>query len=351
MRSVDGLATVTIALSLEEFHRLASRADELADRLRSARFVYERCVQVQPSAGSTYALEQCARRGQALENLAVKLRALGEQYRGGESLFVTALGRLVLGLTPLAVVFTWLGTTAGVLPTGRFTLTSGEVTECVPPNGFAQLLERIPQQSNQVRIESFLEQGQRRFVVYIAGTADFEPHVSRNPWDMTSNLQALSDVAMADSEAAVRRAMLQAGIDAASPVVIVGHSQGGLIASRIAASGDFNVTDAVVAGSPSHRVSIPDRVRVTAFEHTEDLIPALSGPVLSGVTAGALMVRQRAPELGPGVKLPAHDLRGYVATARETDASADPVVSSRRRAVTGHPTTCEGTEYQSMRAR
>jgi hypothetical protein len=342
---------VTITISLEEFHRLASRADDLADRLRSARFEFERFAQVRPSTGAAHALEQCARQGQSLESLAVKLRALAEQYHGGESLVVTALGRLVLGLTPLAVVFTWLGTTAGVLPSGRVTLTSGEVTACVPPIGFAQLLERIPQESNQVRIESFLEQGQRRFIVYIAGTADFEPHVSRNPWDMTSNLQALSDVAMADSEAAVRQAMRQAGIDSATPVVLVGHSQGGLIASRIAASGDFNVTDAVLAGSPSHRVSIPDRVRVTAFEHSEDLIPALSGPVLSGVTAGALMVRQRAPELGRGVNLPAHDLRGYVATARETDASTNPVVSSRREAVTRHPTTCEGREYQSARAR
>jgi hypothetical protein len=342
---------VTITVSLQEFHRLAGRADELADRLRSATFLYERFVHVQPSAEVAHALEQCARRGRSLENLAVTLRALAEQYRGGESIFVTALGRLVLGLTPLAVIFTWLGTTAGVLPEGRFTLRSGESSECVPPNGFAQLLERIPQESNQVRIESFLEQGQRRFAVYIAGTADFEPHVSKNPWDMTSNLQALSDVAISDSEAAVRQAMFQAGIDSATPVVLVGHSQGGLIASRIAASGDFNVTDAVVAGSPSHRVSIPDRVRVTAFEHNEDVIPALSGPVLSGVTAGALMVRQRAPELGPSVNLPAHDLRGYVATAREADASADPVVSARRQAVTGHPTTCEGIEYQSTRAR
>jgi hypothetical protein len=285
-----------------------------------------------------------------LEELATTLRTLAHRYSSGEGVMTSVLARLALGVTPLAVTFTWLASAVGVLPTGRVSVAVGAITDCTPPQGFAQLLERIPQSVSQVRIESFIENGVRRYVVYIAGTADFVPHVSANPWDMTSNLQAISDVAIADSEASVREAMRQAGIDATSPVIVVGHSQGGLIASRLAESGDFTVTDIVLAGSPSHRVSLPESVRVTAFEHTEDFIPALSGPVLGAAATGVVFVRRSAPALSPGVSLPTHDLRGYVATAREADGSKDAVIRARARAIARNDgEKCTGTDFTATR--
>jgi pimeloyl-ACP methyl ester carboxylesterase len=198
-------------------------------------------------------------------------------------------------------------------------------------------------------------------VVYVSGTRDFDLHPTSEPWDMTSNFQALSGSAQADSEHAVRTAMEQAGIDARTPVILVGHSQGGLIASRIAASGDFAVTDLVVAGSPSHGVSVPERIRVTAFEHSDDLVPALSGP-LTAATASTLFLRQKAPAGAQGV-LPEHELQSYIATARLADASGDPLVAARRKALTvgagakgavnqgsGEPReTCTSRDYEATR--
>jgi pimeloyl-ACP methyl ester carboxylesterase len=202
-----------------------------------------------------------------------------------------------------------------------------------------------------VRIERIAENGQTRAIVYIAGTRDFGLHPSADPWDMTSNMQALSDTRVADSERAVRDAMEQASIDAATPVTLVGHSQGGLIASRLAASDDFSVTDVVLAGSPSHQVSMPERIRVTAFEHVDDVIPALSGPVLGA--AATVFVRQPAPTASAASQLPAHDLKAYIGTARTVDRLTDPVLdaptSKPSSAGTSAEVTCSAREYTARR--
>jgi pimeloyl-ACP methyl ester carboxylesterase len=334
---------VALTISVEEFHVLANATDELAYQLRRSRFVF---------AGMAPGAESIDRPAHALEMLGQHLRALGHRYNEGEGLVASVLGRIALGLTPLALAATWVGTFTGLLPSSPVLLRRGAEGSCAPPQGFAQLLERIPQSSAQVRIDRLGHDSDQSFVVYIAGTQDFGARVSQNPWDMTSNAQALSDVAVADSERAVRQAMALAGIDASTPVIVVGHSQGGLIAARLAATGDFNITDVVVAGSPSHRVSIPEHVRVTAFEHSDDFIPALSGPALAGVAAGTLAVRAPTPTSSRPVTLPSHELQGYVKTARAADASADSMLRARKNEVSSRPGQgCTSTDYQATRAR
>ena len=250
---------------------------------------------------------------------------------------------------------------------------------CAPPQGYAELLSRIPRSQAQVRIErlgtgmgtgmgtvvgtaegtstgSGSDAG--RVIVYIAGTKDFGLTPGREPWDMASNALALSGSAMADSERAVREALRQAGVDANAPLMLVGHSQGGLIAARLAASGDFNVTDVVTAGAPSRGVSIPESIRVTTIEHTNDVIPALSSAAAVGVATGAasaraLRIRETLAEGAPTTRLPAHVLSGYINTARRMDSSADPLVRRRRAELTTLPNAqakCSATEYTAVRS-
>ena len=80
--------------------------------------------------------------------------------------------------------------------------------------------------------------------------------------------------------------------------MLVGHSEGGMVAVDAArdavASGQFNVTHVVTAGSPiGHTVSaLPKSVSVLALEGRHDVIPQLDGkrnpdqPNITTVTGG-----------------------------------------------------------------
>jgi pimeloyl-ACP methyl ester carboxylesterase len=167
-----------------------------------------------------------------------------------------------------------------------------------------------------VRIEEF----GATHVVYVGGTVDGSLGASAQPWDMSSNLAALGGDAGA-SENAVRRAMTDAGIRQGDPVILVGHSQGGLVAMRVAQSPDVTAQAVITAGSPIHAMFVPSGVPVVAFEHTDDLVPALGGPVTHD-QPGLVYVRgsgvDAAASSEPTV-LPAHRLESYVETARHLD--------------------------------
>jgi hypothetical protein len=382
---------VTLTVSTEAFDVIAAACDHHGNRLRALAFGLRLHMQTPAHAPEVHlALHFVAQAQRALEMTAQQCRALGARYSSGESEVSRAIMSVGHALVPVAATMnpllylealavaalaartipgvqamsalvpgrvalaglTSVGTAAGVLVSGPITVVAHPATDCLPPQGFAQLLERIPQGQSQVRIERIVENGQARAIVYIAGTRDFGLHATTDPWDMTSNMQALSETNIADSERAVRDAMAQAGIDAATPVTLVGHSQGGLIASRLAASHDFAVTDVVLAGSPSHRVLVPETIRVTAFEHSDDVIPALSGPVLAAAAA-TVFVRQAAPLTTATSELPAHDLAAYVGTARSIDRSTNPAVVSsaarRPESGSGSEVTCSAREYTARR--
>jgi pimeloyl-ACP methyl ester carboxylesterase len=63
--------------------------------------------------------------------------------------------------------------------------------------------------------------------------------------------------------------------------MLVGHSQGGLVAMRAAeayaADGRFTVTHVVTAGSPTARMPVPPSVSVLSLENRYDLVPRLDG--------------------------------------------------------------------------
>lgn len=352
-----------LEVSFEECALLAHRVDELAFRLRSAVIGSH----VTDRANTAYvATARVLNAAVHCDKVSESLRALASRYRSTEGALATeahnllsTLGRwyapvFTVGVGSLTSGLELLGVVKSSVPHLR----SAPPTTCLPTSGFASALERIPTSSAQIRVERLSEIGSsvrtssERVYVYIGGTQDFALHRSEQPWDMYSNLQALAGVAASDSELAVREAMSRAGVDSRTPVVLVGHSQGGLIAQRIAASGDFNVTDVVTAGAPAHLVDVPTNVRLTSFEHTDDIIPALSGVVLTGSTA--LYVREK---LGPlsasraASALPAHDLTGYVHTAKQADRSSDPMLRQRKSVLVGDASaSCRVSEFEASRS-
>ena len=78
----------------------------------------------------------------------------------------------------------------------------------------------------------------------------------------------------------IAEALALAGASAGDPVMLVGHSQGGMVAAQAAAdsaSGAFayNVIHVLTAGSPIGLADVPDDVQVLALENNNDVVPHL----------------------------------------------------------------------------
>lgn len=205
-------------------------------------------------------------------------------------------------------------------------------SEATAPTGYHELISRIPRADEgaaQIRIEKY-ETG---YVVYLGGTIDAGVQPGTEPWDMTSNVTAIAELDAGSYRAAVL-AMKEAGITAEDNVILVGHSQGGLVAAQLAASGDYQVSDVVTVGAPLHQVEIPESVHVIAVEHAEDVIPSLSGVAAGAAVAGHVTVTRSLYAGGTaprGDVLPAHNLSRYVETGAVMDRSGDPQLTEEQR--------------------
>lgn len=195
-----------------------------------------------------------------------------------------------------------------------------------PAAGSAERLARVPE-GEQVRIERYDAPGRSpRYVVYVGPTETFSPIAGDEPWDLTSNLQGVAGLD-AGSMRATRSAMADAGITAGDEVQLVGFSQGGLVASRIAASGDWNVAGLETYGAPAGNVTLPEGLMGMAVRNTDDFIPALAGPQLDD---HLLQIERQA--FAPGSPIPtelaapAHQRTAYDATASAIDHAASDAV-------------------------
>lgn len=78
-------------------------------------------------------------------------------------------------------------------------------------------------------------------------------------------------------ERAVMQAMRDAGIGPNDPVLLVGFSQGGIMAGHIAAnrSGEFNVEGVLAYGAPIDDMPIPSKTEVVSMQHHGDIVHQL----------------------------------------------------------------------------
>jgi hypothetical protein len=175
-----------------------------------------------------------------------------------------------------------------------------------------------------------------RHIVYLPGTDD----LTTLPWtqdgdvrDMGTNLLLIGgrDNAYQDG---ILDAMAQAQIGPHDPVLLVGHSQGGMEAAAIASQGsDFNVTDVVTAGSPTAHVDgFPHGSHVLSLEHRGDVVPLLDG---ADNPDSVEQVTVRFEDHGSGI-LDDHDYPHYVAGAAAVDSSSDPSVVDQLASLHAH---------------
>jgi hypothetical protein len=127
-----------------------------------------------------------------------------------------------------------------------------------------------------------LPDGSRRAIVDITGTKSWDPWPTSDITSLTTNGRALVGE-RTSYEGGVLAAMRRAGVRRDDDVMIVGHSEGGLVAVTTARdamrSGEFRVTHVVTAGAPIGRTvgQLPASVEVLALENAEDVVPHLDG--------------------------------------------------------------------------
>lgn len=194
------------------------------------------------------------------------------------------------------------------------------------PHGSVERLARVPE-NNQVRIERYDAPGQTpRYVVYVGPTETFSPVARDEPWDLTSNVTGVTGLS-AGSIRATQAAMLDAGVTPGDEVQFVGFSQGGLVATRLAASGDWNAAGLETYGAPAGNIVLPAGLDGMAIRNTDDFIPALAGPQIDH---HLLQVERRAFEPGSPIPTelpaPAHQRSAYVATATDVDRAQSSAV-------------------------
>ena len=102
--------------------------------------------------------------------------------------------------------------------------------------------------------------------------------------DLDSNLALMLTPALQSQyERAVLQAMQQAGVDPSDPVMLVGFSQGGILAGHLAAyNSDYNWDAVVVAGAPIDSMPIPSSTTVVSVQHDWDPVPRIDSVITGG---------------------------------------------------------------------
>lgn len=164
-----------------------------------------------------------------------------------------------------------------------------------------------------------------RHIVYLPGTDD----LTTLPWtqdddvrDMATNAQLVAGQLDAYQQG-ILQAMQDAGVQPGEPVLVVGHSQGGMEAAAILA-GDhgYDVTDVVTAGSPTAQVDgFPAGSHVTSLEQRGDIVPLLDGEPNPDTLEQTTVLFDAGPADGV---MGHHGYAVYVEGAAAADASTHP---------------------------
>jgi hypothetical protein len=253
------------------------------------------------------------------------LEAATNEYFDGEALVAKELTDLGLISAPIiASGLLGLANEAGMFREHRVTATQVDRFWRPAPQGLAGLGGRLAQltAAGQIVIERY----GNRFIAYLPGTQAWNPIGLKNPIDFTSNLQAMKGSGLAASERGVQSALAEAtksaGAGASANILLVGHSQGGLIAANIAAK-DPRVKGLVTFGAPISQVAEQIKVPTVAIQHKNDIVPKLglkANPMLENMVTVERVLRISEPL---AAVLEAHEMSNYTKTAEMADKSQE----------------------------
>lgn len=127
--------------------------------------------------------------------------------------------------------------------------------------------------------------GNGAWIVSIPGTTHWTTRSDHGPSSTAANLASMAGEKSSLYPAidrVVGAAMQEAGVAPGSePVMLSGHSQGGIVATRLASDDEFrtkyHITEVVTAGSPISRIKVPKSVNVLSLENVHDPVPRADG--------------------------------------------------------------------------
>lgn len=175
--------------------------------------------------------------------------------------------------------------------------------------------------------------GTHTWVVTVPGTQEWGGLQQTNPFDLASNV-ALMAGQVDDITTAVERAMELAGIPPGDPVVIAGHSQGGIAAARIAAdpalADRFDVQAVVTVGSPVGHIELPPGVVGIHLENGRDGVHALDAAPNPDTPTRTTVSVDHTTAPGPAARaaalspLVSHEVQAYERATAELEELGDP---------------------------
>ena len=180
----------------------------------------------------------------------------------------------------------------------------------VPPSDLAAIISNTqntygPKDQGTVSMTVIGGDDPSAVIVNIPGTEQWSPLAGSNPLDLTGNgLLAGSQGTSAGAQAtadAIAQLYEQHGIPPGTPLMLNGHSQGGMIASSLAADPQFasqyNVTNVMTYGSPVENYDVPAGVNQLNLQHSSDIVPKIDA---GGSYYNPAVPVLPVPDLSPG---------------------------------------------------
>ena len=205
---------------------------------------------------------------------------------------ITRLRRLILACESMLQQFTAtearlvagmaleVGSSVGLINNPPLhTASSWTAGKVVAPNSLTGIAQRLMALDNRAAPTLRIEKYPTAVVVYVPGTQSASFGWTANPMDMRTNLQSFTGL-NSNVESGIAGALAAAGVKSTDRVMLVGHSQGGMVAitaAKHSKTGKFpySIERVITFGSPvgiSYDKSMP---KVLSVENTSDIVPVL----------------------------------------------------------------------------
>ena len=198
----------------------------------------------------------------------------------------------------------------------------------VSPAGLLLRAEAVGGNSGEIEVLRLGEPGSRAWVVIIPGTQLDGLPQGTNPFDAAGIAEGLG-YDSAETAAAIRQALAEAGAEAGDQVAAVGYSQGGIHAMNLgrdkAFLADYELKFVLTAGSPVGGIEPGPGISSLHLEHEQDWVPGADGTAQPG-------------HQGPGDRHPDHsDPRTRMAGAGDGAGPRHGALRRRRPGRRGEP--------------
>ncbi|MET1064317.1 MAG: hypothetical protein ABWX85_05045 [Arthrobacter sp.] len=200
----------------------------------------------------------------------------------------------------------------------------------VSPAGLLLRTADVGRNSGDIEVLQLQKPGNRAWAVVIPGTQLDGLPQGTNPFDVGGIAEGLG-YGSAETAAAIRQALAEAGAEAGDQVAAVGYSQGGIHAMNLSRDraflAEYELKFVLTAGSPVGGIEPAVGTSSLHLEHAEDWVPGADG-LPNPDTKDRVTVTLTSPVpardwLDPGMG-PGHAMGRYAEGARDITASRDP---------------------------